>query len=91
MIKMIEVKENCCPVFVCDECRERIKDAQEAIIIYNENEIRSIHKSCDSDKYRHSNGWRGWNDLDIWLYWLKENVKYKNERRIKQRAQVLEA
>jgi hypothetical protein len=52
MIRLEQIDGRACPVFICDECGERIRDFKMAIVVWdNSNQFRHLHKiTCDHDK-----------------------------------------
>lgn len=89
MIKLLSINGAHCPVFVCDQCGERIKQAKDGMYVYYVNgdwkedvdSISIIHKGRCDDLFTEQNGkenqyWIELNDLIIDLvHNTKANLK----------------
>jgi hypothetical protein len=74
------------PVILCDECRNSIKNAEEGIVIWDNQDVKFwiYHKGkCDDRKKSKSM------DLDVFLEYLDTNCK-RNNQQTKKKAKLNE-
>ncbi len=76
------------PMFVCDICKQPIKNADEGMVKFNEDESALFFCHYNDCDLRNDGYWM-WHPLSVFLVWLNANTKF-NKKRANSSAKMME-